>query len=450
MSRPTPRRRHLASPAAAACTIALAGLGVGCDSEQAQADRALRDGIAQVRAAERGFAPASNSDGSAFRQEALAGAITPLSDARRQGGAGGAAAAQLAAQLHASAANAAVGKALSAYAALAPDAAGLVSAAATAQLAASDSTATIDRSEGVAALRAQIDKLNTERDDARRAANEFEARVTRLTDQAAGHRTEASQALAESRRLNGEALAASSSRSAYDLEEQAAEAELASLKASVAAERVDADLNLASAQFATARARVAEAESALARVQQRLGALQDRGQAEQAAATQAGQARDAAIASLTQSFDEVTQRYAAEVDAIFVQAVDEAAKAVDAANAGVSLARGGSATAAARRDLIAAHITDASVLAQRALTAGMFTDVTFAVSEAIKPIDSAAGDKFGQNAAETDEIARTASAQAMSKLDEALTQANNLNNTEAAALAAQAQAIRDTLTAAGF
>ncbi|MEM9790464.1 MAG: hypothetical protein AAF842_08650 [Planctomycetota bacterium] len=449
MSRPARRSHPFATAASAALALALLGVGVGCDSEQARADRSLQDAIAQVHAAERGFADAGESE-SAYRQGALADAIGSLDEARGQGGPSAAAAAQLAAHIYASAANDAVGRALSAYASLAPDAAGLVSGAAAAQVtAASASSATIDRSPAIATLGSRLTELNADRDAARRAVNDLEATVARLTAQVADHRGEASRALAESRRLNSEAMSQSTSRAAYDMEEKAADAEMASLKASVAAERVQADLNLESSRLAIAKAQLAEAEGAIGRVQDRLAAERERSQAEQATATNADNAREATVDQLAEDFDAVTQRYAAEVDALFVEALDDAGRAVDAAEQGVRLSSG-PATNAARRDLLAAQLTESHVLSQRALTAGMFSDVTQAVANAVKPIDPADGDKFATNAADTADIARADAELAQQKLDEALALANQINNTDAAALASSGQSIRDSLQAAGL
>jgi len=445
-----PTRSLAATGGAALFVTASAWLSAGCDNEQARADRSLQDAIAQVRAAERGFAD-EGQDEAAYRQQALAEALDNLEQAYEGQGGGAAAAAQLAAHIHASAANDAVARGLSAYAGLAPDAAGLVSRVAVAQVAESGaSRATIDREGAIDDLQARIDEARSERSEQARVAQERQAAVSRLETQLAEQRSTASDRLAESRRLASQALGASSSQKAYELEQQAGEAELASMKASVAAEGVEADLALESARLATAQARVAQAEAAIERLTARLKAQRELGQTEQTAATEARRDRDAAVDSLTEAFDAVTEQYAQQVDAVLLKAVDHAVEAVTAAERAVSLASG-SARTPAQADLVAAQITLGYAAAQRALTASMFADLVNNVTTAVKPLDDTGlGDRIARNADDNSEIASQAAATAREALEAGLAEANNINNNDSAALAERANAILGRLSDAGL
>jgi hypothetical protein len=445
MNRPAPRpTRSLPALGGVALIAAAAFASVGCEDEQAQADQSLQNAIAQIQRAERGF-PADGTDQVAYRQQSLNEAMTDLEAAADGQGDSAATAARLIAHVHASAANAKVSQALSAYARLTPEAAALLSHVAVAQIVETGtSRGTIDRDPGIAELQDAIDQTTTRRDAARASAQELQAQVNGLEARIAEHRKTAGDRLADSRRLAGEALAASSSKAAYDLEDQAGRADLASKKASIEAERVSAERTLIAARLAGENARAQQSDAAVTRLTARLEEQRQLGQIERSAADDARADRKAAIDELAGAFDVVTQQYARNVDAVLLEAVDRAQQGVSVADRATSLATGPQRQAA-RLDLVSARVTLGYAAAQRALTASMFRDLVTNVAQSVESLDGPLAETVGTNAADMTEVVEQATTTARASLEVAIDEANQVNAPDAADMAERAKSILDRL-----
>ncbi|MEM6331720.1 MAG: hypothetical protein AAF823_00055 [Planctomycetota bacterium] len=435
------------SLALAVATLPLAT--AGCGSEQAQADRAMESAIVQVNIAERGYAEESGGSVSEFRQEQLAVALTDLTAAAQGEGNGSSAAAQLAAHIHTSAANDAVSAARLAYAKLAPEVAGLVWLASTAATAdAGASRAGVDRDPALAVLQERLNEVNAQRDAERRNVSQLSAEADTLKSKAQAARAASTAKLAEARDFASRAFNATGD-AVYALEAQAAEAEIAGLRESVRADAVDTDLTIVNVRLASARARLDQAEGSIDRLKSRIEGQRALSDTEADSAQAARDDRQAAIAKLTEAFDSVTAAYAADVDALFVEAIDHADDAVGSARRGESLAQG-PARQNAQLGVISAQITQGFAAAQRALTAAMFADVLESAATTVRPFDAATAAAFAENATGVRETGSESAESAKSALEEALAGANRLNNEQSTTLNLQASAISDALSEAGY